>query len=86
MQPFRSCQALLALFTNQHTDRPLHRFVDAQAVVVVLSPDASQALVIIAERSDIWLVIVGRQEVALQDRAIYKTDRILVGDFSHSEG
>ena len=86
MQPFHSCRALLPLFTDRRTDRLLRHFVDAHVVVEVLLLDASQALVIIAERSDIWLVIVGRPEVALQDRAIYKIDQILVADFKHNEG
>ena len=85
MQPFRSCRALLAPFIGQHTDRPLHHFVDAHGVVVVLSPDASQALAIIAERLDIWLVIVGHRAVAPQDKEIYRTDLVLVADFRHSE-
>ena len=86
MQPFHSCRALLALFTGQRTDHPLHHFVDVDVVVVALSTDASQALAIIAERSDIWLEIVGHRAVAPQDKEIYRTDLVLVADFLRNEG
>ena len=86
MQPFHSCRALLPLFTDQRTDHPLRHFVDAHVVVEVLLLDASQALVIIAEKLAIWPAIVGHQAVVLQDRAIYKIDQILVADFKHNEG
>ena len=48
--------------------------------------DGSPELAIIAEKLDIWHVIVGHQAVVLQDRVIYKTDPILVADFQHNEG
>ena len=50
MQPFHLCRILLTLFTSQRTDHPLHHFMDAHVVVVVLSQDASQARAIIAEK------------------------------------
>ena len=80
-----SCLALRRHFIGQLFDHRLH--FEAEPVVgEVHLVDDSPGLAIIAEKLDIWHVIVGHQAVVLQDRAIYKVDQILVADFKHSEG
>ena len=86
MPPYHSCLALRRHSIARLSDNRLHHFEVGHVVAEDHLVDDSPELAIIAEKLDIWRVIVGHQAVALQDRAIYKIGRILVADFNHSEG
>ena len=81
-----SCLAHRRHFIDQLFGHRLHHFEAEPVVAEVHLVDDSPELAIIAERSDIWLVIVGHRAVAPQDKEIYRTDLVLVADFRRNEG